>query len=114
MVQEYDYSLSFNHFNPPLFYHLGYHRAEFPCNRHIADSFSTFFYNRKRCMRKRRIHMGKKTKVALTIAAAGVAAWAGSKAVAKPQVRPEKEALQYGHPIVLAHRGGSIIAPENT
>jgi glycerophosphoryl diester phosphodiesterase len=58
--------------------------------------------------------MGKKTKVALTIAAAGVAAWAGSKAVAKPQVRPEKEALQYGHPIVLAHRGGSIIAPENT
>lgn len=58
--------------------------------------------------------MGRKTKVALTIAAAGVAAWAGSKAVVKPQVRPEKEALQYGHPIVLAHRGGSQLAPENT
>ncbi|MGE6487873.1 glycerophosphodiester phosphodiesterase [Paenisporosarcina sp. NPDC076898] len=58
--------------------------------------------------------MGKKTKVAIAIAAAGAAAWAGSKAISKPQKREDKEALQYEHPIILAHRGGSLIAPENS
>ena len=58
--------------------------------------------------------MGKKTKVALAIAAASAAAWAGSKAISKPQRREEKEVLQYSSPIVLAHRGGSHLAPEHT
>jgi len=58
--------------------------------------------------------MGKKTKVAIAIAAAGAAAWAGSKAISKPQKRQSKEALEYEHPIILAHRGGSLIAPENS
>lgn len=58
--------------------------------------------------------MGKKTKVAIAIAAAGAAAWAGSKVISKPQKRPDKEALEYEHPIILAHRGGSLIAPENS
>lgn len=58
--------------------------------------------------------MGKKTKVALAIAAAGAAAWAGSKAISKPQKREDKEALQYDTPIILAHRGGSLLAPENS
>ncbi len=59
--------------------------------------------------------MGKKTKVAIAIAAASAAAaWAGSKAISKPQKRQDKEALQYEHPIILAHRGGSLIAPENS
>lgn len=58
--------------------------------------------------------MGKKTKVAIAIAAAGAAAWAGSKAISKPQKREDKQALQYDSPIILAHRGGSIISPENT
>ncbi|MBK3495441.1 glycerophosphodiester phosphodiesterase [Viridibacillus sp. YIM B01967] len=58
--------------------------------------------------------MGKKTKVAIAIAAASAAAWAGSKALSKPQKRDDKEALQYEHPIVLAHRGGSHLAPEHT
>lgn len=46
--------------------------------------------------------MGKKTKVALTVGAAGVAAWAASKAVARPQPRAEKEALQFSEIAVLA------------
>ncbi|RUL55929.1 MULTISPECIES: glycerophosphodiester phosphodiesterase [Lysinibacillus] len=58
--------------------------------------------------------MGKKTKVALAIAAASAAAWAGSKAVSKPQKRDEKEVLQATKPIVLAHRGGAHLAPEHT
>ncbi|MET0786974.1 MAG: glycerophosphodiester phosphodiesterase [Paenisporosarcina sp.] len=58
--------------------------------------------------------MGKKTKVAIAIAAAGAAAWAGSKAISKPQKRDDKQALQYDTPIILAHRGGSLLAPENT
>ncbi|SOB92264.1 glycerophosphoryl diester phosphodiesterase [Ureibacillus xyleni] len=58
--------------------------------------------------------MGKKTKVALAIAAASAAAWAGSKAVSKPQRRDDKEVLQTQQPIVLAHRGGSHLAPEHT
>lgn len=42
------------------------------------------------------------------------AAWAGSKALSKPQKRSDKDALQYDQPIVLAHRGGSHLAPEHT
>ena len=40
--------------------------------------------------------MGKKTKLALAIAAASAAAWAGSKAFMKPQKREGKEVLQIG------------------
>jgi len=58
--------------------------------------------------------MGKKTKLALAIAAASAAAWAGSKAVLKPQKREGKDVLQFDRPIVLAHRGGSHLAPEHT
>ncbi|WKA57461.1 glycerophosphodiester phosphodiesterase [Planococcus shenhongbingii] len=58
--------------------------------------------------------MGKKTKIGLAAVAVGAAAWAGSKALVNPQIRPGKEVLGYGHPIVLAHRGGAAIAPENT
>lgn len=58
--------------------------------------------------------MGKKTNIAIAIAAASAAAWAGSKALSKPQKREDKKALQFDHPIVLAHRGGSHLAPEHT
>ena len=58
--------------------------------------------------------MGRKTKVALTVGAAGVAAWAASKVVAKPQPRPHKEALEFKDPVVLSHRGGLKNAPEHT
>ena len=58
--------------------------------------------------------MGKKTKIALAIAAASAAAWAGSKAISKPQQREGKQALQFDRPIILAHRGGTHLAPEHT
>lgn len=58
--------------------------------------------------------MGKKTKLALAIAAASAAAWAGSKAFLKPQKREGKEVLSMDIPVVLAHRGGALIAPEHT
>ncbi|WP_432359532.1 glycerophosphodiester phosphodiesterase [Sporosarcina sp. UB5] len=58
--------------------------------------------------------MGRKTKVALTMGAAGVAAWAASKVVAKPKPRPLKEALEFKDPVVLSHRGGLKSAPEHT
>ncbi|MFJ7933028.1 glycerophosphodiester phosphodiesterase family protein [Sporosarcina sp. NPDC096371] len=58
--------------------------------------------------------MGRKTKVALTVGAAGVAAWAASKVVAKPIPREGKEALNFQKPVILAHRGGHSEAPENT
>lgn len=58
--------------------------------------------------------MGTKTKIAVAIAAASAAAWAGTKAFVTPQKRDEKQALQYDRPIVLAHRGGSHLAPEQT
>ncbi|RHW39757.1 glycerophosphodiester phosphodiesterase [Lysinibacillus yapensis] len=58
--------------------------------------------------------MGKKTKAAIAIAAASAAAWAGSKAISRPQKREDKEVLTYSRPIVLAHRGGSLLAPEHT
>ena len=52
--------------------------------------------------------MGRKTKVALTVGAASIAAWAASKAVAKPVPREGKKALEFDNPIILANRGGSI------
>ncbi|AIY05958.1 glycerophosphoryl diester phosphodiesterase [Planococcus sp. PAMC 21323] len=58
--------------------------------------------------------MGKKTKIGLAAAAVGAAAWAGSKVLANPNQRPAKEVLNYERPIVLAHRGGAKLAPENT
>lgn len=58
--------------------------------------------------------MRKKTKIAIAIAAASAAAWAGSKAISKPQQREGKLALQFDRPIILAHRGGSHLAPEHT
>lgn len=58
--------------------------------------------------------MGKKTKIGLAAVAVGAAAWAGSKALVNPEARPRKEVLSYDRPIVLAHRGGALIAPENT
>ena len=58
--------------------------------------------------------MGRKTKVALTVGAAGVAAWAASKVVAKPHPRPQKEALEFKDPVVLSNCGGMKSAPEHT
>ena len=58
--------------------------------------------------------MGKKRSIALTVGAAGIAAWAASKAVAKPIPRTEKKVLKFEKPIVLANRGGLAEAPENT
>ncbi|GKV64303.1 MULTISPECIES: PI-PLC domain-containing protein [Sporosarcina] len=46
--------------------------------------------------------MGRKTKVALTVGAASVAAWAASKVVVKPEPRAEKKALQFSEIAVLA------------
>lgn len=46
--------------------------------------------------------MGRKTKVALTVGAASVAAWAASKAVAKPKPRLQKEALAFEDPVIIA------------
>ncbi|MFJ7825069.1 glycerophosphodiester phosphodiesterase [Psychrobacillus sp. NPDC096623] len=56
--------------------------------------------------------MGKKSNVAFALAAAAGAAWASTKVLSKPQSRTPKKALKYEHPIVLAHRGGSALAPE--
>ena len=58
--------------------------------------------------------MGRKTKMALTVGAASVAAWAASKVVAKPAPREGKKALDFDNPIILAHRGGLAEAPANT
>ncbi len=58
--------------------------------------------------------MGRKTNVALTVGAAGVAAWAASKVVSKPVPREGKKALAFDKPVILAHRGGLAEAPENT
>ncbi len=58
--------------------------------------------------------MGKKTNVAIAIAAATGAAWASSKAISKPRSRLNHEALKYEQPIILAHRGGMALAPENS
>lgn len=58
--------------------------------------------------------MGKRTKIGLTAVAVGAAAWAGSKALSTPHARAEKEVFNHERPVVLAHRGGARIAPENT
>lgn len=58
--------------------------------------------------------MGKKTKVAIAIAAASAAAWAGTKALSKPEQRPGKPALQSARPLIFAHRGGAHLEPEHT
>jgi glycerophosphoryl diester phosphodiesterase len=58
--------------------------------------------------------MGKKTKIALAIAAASAAVWAGTKAVAKPQKREGKSALQFERPVVLGRHGGGQLAPEHS
>lgn len=58
--------------------------------------------------------MGKKTKIGIAAVAVGAAAWAGSKALSTAEPRPKKVALEYERPVVLAHRGGSALAPENT
>lgn len=46
--------------------------------------------------------MGRKTKVALTVGAASVAAWAASKVVVKPEPRERKKALHFSEIAVLA------------
>ncbi|PIC65730.1 glycerophosphodiester phosphodiesterase [Sporosarcina sp. P13] len=46
--------------------------------------------------------MGRKTKVALTVGAASVAAWAASKVVVKSEPRAEKKALQFSELAVVA------------
>ncbi|AXH98601.1 glycerophosphodiester phosphodiesterase [Sporosarcina sp. PTS2304] len=46
--------------------------------------------------------MGRKTKVALTVGAASVAAWAASKVVVKPEPRAEKKALQFSEIAIVA------------
>ncbi len=58
--------------------------------------------------------MGKKTKIGIAAVAVGAAAWAGSKALVTAQPRPKKNALKYDRPMILAHRGGSALAPENS
>jgi glycerophosphoryl diester phosphodiesterase len=58
--------------------------------------------------------MGRKTKVALTVGAASIAAWAASKVIARPVPRAGKIALDFDKTVILAHRGGSLEAPENT
>ena len=55
--------------------------------------------------------MGRKTKVALTLGAAGIAAWAASKAVVKPVPREGKKALDFDRTVILSHRGGLLEAP---
>ena len=45
--------------------------------------------------------MGRKTKVALSVGAAGAAAWAASKAMIRPNARPGKKALQFEGPVVI-------------
>ncbi|GKV67693.1 hypothetical protein NCCP2716_01910 [Sporosarcina sp. NCCP-2716] len=50
--------------------------------------------------------MGKKTKVALSVGAAGAAAWAASKALIRPAARDDKQALQFEGPVVLQQLNG--------
>ncbi|MCM3756611.1 glycerophosphodiester phosphodiesterase [Sporosarcina aquimarina] len=45
--------------------------------------------------------MGRKTKVALSVGAAGAAAWAASKAIIRPNARPGKKALHFEGPVVI-------------
>lgn len=65
-------------------------------------------------LKKEDFPMNKKKSVALTVGAAGIAAWAASKAMMNPPPRQEKNALEFEKPIVLAKHGGNEKAPENT
>lgn len=47
--------------------------------------------------------MGRKTKVALSVGAAGAAAWVASKAIIRPNARPGKKALHFEGPVVIQH-----------
>ncbi len=58
--------------------------------------------------------MDNKTKIGIAAVAVGAAAWAGSKALVTAQPRPKKDALEYERPMILAHRGGSALAPESS
>lgn len=58
--------------------------------------------------------MAKKRTIALLLATAAGSAWAGSKLLSKQQPRETKPVFTHSGPIVLAHRGGSKIAPEST
>lgn len=58
--------------------------------------------------------MGRKTKVALTVGAASVAAWAASKAVVKPKPRTSKKVLAFEDPVVLANCTGMLDVPDLT
>ena len=58
--------------------------------------------------------MGRKTKVALTVGVAGVAAWAASKAVVKPKPRISKRALAFEDPVVLAKCSDMKDVPDMT
>ncbi|WP_432354864.1 glycerophosphodiester phosphodiesterase [Sporosarcina sp. A2] len=49
--------------------------------------------------------MGRKTKLALSVGAAGAAAWAASKAIMRPTARPGKKALSFEGPIVIQQLG---------
>ena len=57
--------------------------------------------------------MGKKTKMRLQLQRQ-MRLGRGSKAISKPQQREGKQALQFERPIILAHRGGALLAPEHT
>ncbi|MGG0645251.1 glycerophosphodiester phosphodiesterase [Sporosarcina gallistercoris] len=45
--------------------------------------------------------MGRKTKVALSVGAAGAAAWVASKAIIRPSARSGKKALHFEGPVVI-------------
>ncbi|WP_342525927.1 glycerophosphodiester phosphodiesterase [Chryseomicrobium sp. FSL W7-1435] len=58
--------------------------------------------------------MTRKRTIALFVAAAAGTAWAGSKALSNPQPRAIKKVLSTEATCILAHRGGSNLAPEST
>jgi len=58
--------------------------------------------------------MGKKTNIALAIAAASAAVWAGTKAIAKPQVRTNNMALQFERTVILGKHGAGQLAPAHS
>lgn len=58
--------------------------------------------------------MGKKTNIALAIAAASAAVWAGTKAIAKPQKRTNNIALQFERTIILGKHGAGQLAPAHS
>ena len=58
--------------------------------------------------------MGKKTNVALAIAAASAAIWAGTKAIAKPQKRESQLALPIGKTLIFGLHGAGQLAPAHS